>query len=1115
MHYKTEGSRVTLPSALVLQTHQDRQGYLWVVINSSGLARYDGVGFDLYTTADGLPDLYVYTMVEDEQGFLWVGCVGGLVVSAKPVQAFEPNERIRFVATIDGLPLTRHAVRARCLATDPFGGIWVAVPELGLIHHSLLSGQLLSSTVPLPASVIKAGKEIRCLLVQRDGTVWAGVPGGLLRVLPGRFSADFLAFEPDGESVAALYEDRHEQMWLGGEKGSVWRWQTELPSPAAEEIHLGVVGEITSFLEGLDGVMWITSYGDGLIKFQEEKSPRVRTFDRENGFLTGLISHISHDDEHNLWVSQNLGLSKLRANYDAHIHLTATGEGKRSALLPESGVQSVVPLDASSSMPYLFAATEGGGLAIFNDRFESMDLSVTDGLQNNVANAVARDGQNRIWIGSNLGIDRLSWLAEATMPGQASKPVSLFGKPAFLQGFATSVIHYIRVLTLPTAGGRQEEVVVFLSQNGLFLFARDDWYFLGEDGGLPDGELLAAVVDAQGRLWIGSQNHGLFRSRVPLREFFDQPRLSRRQNKPAFIFELHQPLMERVWSRENGAPTNHIRSMAFHRGKLWVGTGSGLAVLNHEDLLMSAFFTKREGLGADNITSMAVSPADDTIWVGTNKGISQIEPESLKVLRTVDRTEGLLDDEVWYLGSVAVDQQGMVYFGNPKGLSLYRPALDNRPRRPPRLHFEKLTWVQNLWGRNEFAADYRGLSFFNEEDVRYQTRLLGLHPEWSPPSNVTAAKYSNLHPFFTSKRYTFEVIAGIEDGPWVAQPLTHNFEVHPPLWLRWWFLLLAAFALFALALVIHRGRTQRLKWRAKNLESVVQQRTAELQINNQKLSQALGELTEMNHQIVDRQKQLILSEKMASVGILTKGIAHELRNPMNFICNLSDINVEILEEIDHVITRKHLTSQETNSIRERLGDVQKNTQVVARHGHAAEMIVGRMQDLATSGPDLRSDVDFNRFVKEYVGIAMSAFREENNLDIQWRVSFSPDQPRLYVFPRKMSRALINIIRNALEAVSEKAQQAKEPFQPCLSLTTLLDPAGVSVVVADNGPGIHKDIRDRIFTPFFTTRPAGSGHVGLGLSMAYEIVVEDHGGALILHESAQGATFEIRLPTTEP
>ena len=253
------------------------------------------------------------------------------------------------------------------------------------------------------------------------------------------------------------------------------------------------------------------------------------------------------------------------------------------------------------------------------------------------------------------------------------------------------------------------------------------------------------------------------------------------------------------------------------------------------------------------------------------------------------------------------------------------------------------------------------------------------------------------------------------------------------------------------------------------------------------------------------QQQLVQQEKLASLGALTAGIAHEIKNPLNFVNNFAAISRELLDELE--------SETDPDQIRSILADLKTNAEKTVEHGRRADAIVRNMMQHARGGDAELQTVDVNSFVDEYVDLSWHGRRAT---DFEFKVVLVRDYDERIgeakLVPQDLGRVLINLLNNAFDAVLERKARLDGPYEPSVRVLTRGTPDGhVEIRVEDNGAGIDPEDRDRIFEPFFTTKPAGSG-TGLGLSMSFDIVTARHGGALLVEsEPGKGATFIVRLP----
>ncbi|HZZ82436.1 MAG TPA: response regulator [Gemmataceae bacterium] len=256
------------------------------------------------------------------------------------------------------------------------------------------------------------------------------------------------------------------------------------------------------------------------------------------------------------------------------------------------------------------------------------------------------------------------------------------------------------------------------------------------------------------------------------------------------------------------------------------------------------------------------------------------------------------------------------------------------------------------------------------------------------------------------------------------------------------------------------------------------------------------------------QDRLVAHEKLASLGALTAGIAHEIRNPLNFVTNFAQLAVELVRELRE---RLRDTSPDTTEL---LLDLEQNVTKIEEHGRRAEHIVRGMLLHARSQPGQRQRTDLNQLVSEAVNLAYRGMRgQDATFHVAVEMDLDRTLPQLDVSPQDLSRVVINLMNNALYAVHQKRQKASPIFQPRVRVQTRNGGDTVELRFWDNGDGISPQLREKIFTPFFTTKPAGAG-TGLGLSISYDIIVQMHKGSLRV-ESGEGrhAEFIVSLPKT--
>ncbi|HET6544331.1 MAG TPA: ATP-binding protein, partial [Chryseolinea sp.] len=256
------------------------------------------------------------------------------------------------------------------------------------------------------------------------------------------------------------------------------------------------------------------------------------------------------------------------------------------------------------------------------------------------------------------------------------------------------------------------------------------------------------------------------------------------------------------------------------------------------------------------------------------------------------------------------------------------------------------------------------------------------------------------------------------------------------------------------------------------------------------------------------QSQLIQSEKMASLGELTAGIAHEIQNPLNFVNNFCDLNKELLIEMEGEIEKGNFAG-----IKGIIKDVISNEEKIGHHGKRADGIVKGMLQHSRSSSGIKEPTDINVLADEYLRLAFHGFRaKDNSFNVATKTDFDKTIGMVDVVPQDIGRVVLNLITNAFYTVSEKKKQSEDKYEPTVTLRTKRNDGNVFISIKDNGNGISAKVLEKVFQPFFTTKPTGQG-TGLGLSLSYDIV-KAHGGEIKIETiEGQFSEFTILLPKT--
>jgi len=327
------------------------------------------------------------------------------------------------------------------------------------------------------------------------------------------------------------------------------------------------------------------------------------------------------------------------------------------------------------------------------------------------------------------------------------------------------------------------------------------------------------------------------------------------------------------------------------------------------------------------------------------------------------------------------------------------------------------------------------------------------------------------------------------------------------------------FMLSPVVLAIYLGyafgkQSQKLRLNLDRVQKLSKEKESILSLQNETLEKQVQERTaSLNRSIEDlksTQSQLIQSEKMASLGELTAGIAHEIQNPLNFVNNFSEVSNELIDEMNEELEKGDIVEAKDIA-----SDIKQNLNKINHHGQRASSIVKGMLDHSRTSNGIKVMTDINVLADEYLRLSYHGLRaKDRSFNADFKTDLDETIPKVNIVPQDFGRVILNLINNAFYAVSEKKTllqaQGGNSYEPTVLVSTKKEGNNILISVKDNGNGIPKKITDKIFQPFFTTKPAGSG-TGLGLSLSYDIV-KAHGGKITVDATEnEGTEFRIILP----
>ncbi|MDM9630944.1 two-component regulator propeller domain-containing protein [Robiginitalea aurantiaca] len=499
-------------------------------------------------------------------------------------------------------------------------------------------------------------------------------------------------------------------------------------------------------------------------------------------------------------------------------------------------------------------------------------------------------------------------------------------------------------------------------------------------------------------------------------------------------------------------------------GKLWLPTQRGLSVFDTTTKTYSSYF---EADGYQQYTGVhsSIKTKKGDIWIGGDQGLYHIIPEKLaakdSTLPNVVITRIGIQDSVYNSADGVLFEKAVPY--------TQAVTLDHTQR--------------------DLSFEFVALHYLKPEDNLYSWKLENYDTKWSEPSLDRRVSYKNLSP----GTYLFRVRGSNADGVWNEEGASMAITIRPPWWQTGWayflYLLLVGFIGYRLHLFQKQRtiRKERERAREKELEQA------------KEIEKAYAELKAT-------QSQLIQSEKMASLGELTAGIAHEIQNPLNFVNNFSELNMELLEELDEETGKGNL-----KEVQNLTKDIKENELKINHHGKRADSIVKGMLQHSRSSDGQKELTDINVLADEYVRLAYHGLRaRDKSFNATFKTDLDSSIGKVNIVPQEIGRVVLNLLNNAFYAVNEKKQTTQKEYSPTVSLITKKTKNGIEIQVSDNGKGMPEEVRNKVFQPFFTTKPTGQG-TGLGLSLSYDII-KAHGGTLeVKSEEGKGTEFIIKLP----
>lgn len=1101
---------------------------------------------------DGNSFGWISCMAQDINGYMWFSTASG-------VYSYDGNRLTPYVHD----PLNPNSLATdgvESMYVDPDGIIWLGTLGGGLDRLDPVTGIFTHFIHDAKDPASLGTNMVTAILRDKQGTLWIGTSGGLdqFDTKENKFiHYRFNAADPTSISnnyVRVIYEDKQGTLWIGTgdrfpEKGSgteagglnrlnkkTGTFTRYLNQP--NNSHSLANNKVSAIFEDNQGVMWIGTAGNGLHKLDRQRGSFERIFNdpthpehvsgpplkkgsttvAENiKKQTGVfeqISFITQDVSGSYWIgSSDDGVNYYNPGTGKTIHYNATNNS--SAGFNEKGAWCT--FNSRDGMlwfgtPYeTWISTPGGNIY-------SVDPSrktITRDLTSSQVNFFCEEPEGILWIGTKNGLvqknlltqQKKIWVHDSTNENSLADNWVMSIRPD-AEGNLWLATHL---------GG----VDRFDPKTGIFHHYKHDE---NDPASVLQNFTHCLFFDDQKMLWI-STHIGLSRMDTKTGSCTNYQYDSKDSLtlSPGQTYNIVQEKNGTIWATTDGG-INRLdnRNGKFHRylknngmntvcidanGTIWTG-GNGVFYYDRKTDAFIKFTSPGYPKSIEQVNGILVDDRNN-LWISTKSTLIRLN-ENRDALKVYNASHGILNsNSVWREDYKAKD--GRLYFGSDSGYYSFYPREMNDSRTVPILHFNSfsiankeifsgkgtvssppLSKMENIRLRhdqNTFSFEFSAIDYKNPDNMNYQYMLENYDNEWRDIGTEHKASFF----YVPDGEYIFRVKA-INSERAVAEK-SILMIISPPWWRTWW-----AYGIYVLSFAF--AAIAAFRYQKKRVILAERQRTQKLELEHAK------EIEKAYTELKSTQLQLIQSEKMASLGELTAGIAHEIQNPLNFVNNFSSLNAELVAEGLEAISSGNLGDAE-----EILHTVADNEQKILQHGKRADAIVKGMLQHSQRGSGKKESTNINNLVTEYLNLTYEGMKaKDKTFNAFIKTDLDPGIGNIEIIPQDIGRVLLNLINNAFYAVKERSGKENAGYIPVVELKTARSGDKVIISVTDNGNGILENIIHKIFQPFFTTKPTGEG-TGLGLSLSYDIV-KAHGGEIkVESKPGEGTVFMISLPTS--
>jgi signal transduction histidine kinase/ligand-binding sensor domain-containing protein len=1081
-----------LPGAQVNTLLVDKFGFIWAgTIN--GLARFDGYQFKRFYSnpndTTSLQGLIIWSLYEDHRGEIWIGSSPAFLNVYNPVlKKFRPYE---FANLVDHAANVELLVAAMC--EDNNGRMYFGINTYlnesissALLYKDERDDKVKRFTVPDNLSI----QNIISMAKDKAGNIWVLSYSGLFKIdteknitkisLPGQELIKYNEYPSD------IKIDKSGHIWIITTTSRLYELDVSTGAYKtwiSDKIILPVRNDLMRTVIALDSAdnIWLTSNAG--IQYFNRQTEKFSVFNSgvKKELEHTLANHLITDSYGTLWVgSSNNGLIK----YENKAQLTSYIYNKADKNSITSGWANFIYETADGK---IWIGTSGSsnnsGINVLDTRtgiLKPIPFSRFSGQLDGVF-SLWENTPGELYV---AGFKKLFRLSEKTF---ALKPVSLPGAPDTI-----SILYHFK-------DSRQNEWLCTLT--GLFKKSSEAREFTRYDLSKIDGsdegsnQVTRAYESKKHGLWLTTDN-GLF------------------------LYNYNTDKIERHgFDKTKGDVfvTQDINSFyEDENGIAWVGSWrGGLSKYNVETKKIFSY-TLNDGLPSMSIQSILPDEKNNSLWLSTFEGLSRfnLNTQQFNNFSVADGIQGQLFAD----GAFLKTSKGLFIFGGSNGITVFNADEVEKNSVPPKVFLTELKIFNRAvipgkghilerplyetqqiilpYNSKNISIEFSALHYSNAAKNKISYTLKNYDNEWRDAGSLHEAIYPNL----PSGEYIFHVKAANDKGVWNEQGATLKIIIKLPWWRTDLAYIMYGVIIIAITILIIRYFQQKAikeekeKSQARDLEHA------------KEIEKAYYKLAETHEALKATQAQLIHSEKMASLGTLTAGIAHEIQNPLNFVNNFSEVNTDLIDEL-----QTELKSGDIEEALEITNDIKDNQQKIYHHGKRAEAIVKGMLQHSRTSAGVKEPTNINSVCDEYLRLSYHGLRaKDKNFNADFKTNFDESIGQINVVGQDISRVMLNLFNNAFYDVNEKRKTAGESYKPVVIVQTKKLNHTIEIRVSDNGNGIPQNIVDKIFQPFFTTKPSGEG-TGLGLSLSYDII-KAHGGEIKVEtKEGEGSEFIIQLP----